>query len=94
MSEPRKTNYKEKPGDPDPTGKGKGPRQSQRSPYCNVSSIALIVILILNSLSFASSAGVSSKAAGRDCGLQRGGKKKPFSFSFSHPPVELDSGLG
>lgn len=84
----------EKSGDPATTGKGWRPRKSQQSLYRNVSCIALIVILILNSLSFALSAGVSSKAAGRDCGLQRGGKTKPFSFSFSHPLVELDSGLG
>lgn len=80
----------EKSGDPDTTGKGRGPRKSQHSLYRNVSRMALIGIFILNSLSFALSAGVSSKAAGRDCGLQRGGRKikqnkKPFSFSFPSP---------
>lgn len=90
----------EKSGDPDTTGKGRGPRKSQHSLYRNVSCMALIGIFILNSLSFALSAGVSSKAAGRDCGLQRGGrtiiqnKTKNLFLSLSHPLVELDSGLG
>lgn len=55
----------EKSGDPDTTGKGWGPRKSQHSLYHSVSCIALIVIFTLNS---PSCAGVSSKAAGIDCG--------------------------
>lgn len=58
----------EKSGDPDTTGKGRGPRKSQHSVYRNVSCIALIVIFILNSPSCALSARVSSIAAGLDCG--------------------------
>lgn len=88
----------EKSGGPDTTGKGWGPRKSQRSLYRNVSCMALTVIFILNSLSFALSAGVSSNAAGRDCGLQRGGKNKTkqnnLFLSLSHSLVELNSGLG
>lgn len=58
----------EKSGDPDTKGKDWKPRKFQHSLYRNVSCIALIVIFILNSPSCALSAGVSTKAAGIDCG--------------------------
>lgn len=74
----------EKSGDPDTTGRGCKPRKSQHSLYQNVSCIARIVIFILNSPSCVLSAVVSSKAAGIDCGQQRG-KKYSFSFSLSRP---------